>query len=397
MTYLHLVTAEWKKLWGSRMFCLLLVFLAVINAVMLCWEPVAVSAGTAIMCELLDQYDAAPEETEREVRARLAALDELDALARQADERGESYPLTVEQLAEYGRRAGYRKFIALVDREQSWRQTLNNVILNARKNHNNYIDSGVSKETFVVRYQVGVVTHYQNALQRGMEFPVREVRGYDHILNDHSSTVFILIALLAGAVLLLLPEKQGMLTLVRSTRNGRWQTIVVKLTVGALMSLVLTAAFSLIPVSIYAVRYGLSGRFLPLQCVFPAAPYYTTILGGCLLRLVVQATVGTVFVWCVLLLTVPLRHTVSALGAGGGIIAASYLIGLWGKTHPHNLFHLFNLMTVLDSSAHLSQWNAFHFGKWSVDYIVTLPIFLLAALLLLGGLIIWALLSLIHI
>ncbi|MBR0443063.1 MAG: hypothetical protein IIX15_01860 [Clostridia bacterium] len=391
MTYLHILKGEIKKLWSNRAFLLLLLLLALMCGYVASRQPVTVPSWQDELEQYLDAYEADPEGVVADIRARVEAIDALIKQQQQATVTGQGIPtMNEEQVEEYRRRSLYRELLSLFDREGEYRTTLNDVIRTARKNYANYLSSGIPEESFVVRYQIGVVTHYTEQLGWEMDFPVGQVRGYDHILKDNSYQVFLLLALLVGAVLLLLPEKSGMLSLLRSTKGGRGTTIAAKLTTGAIMSLALTVGFSLIPAIIFVAKTGLGGGLLPLQYVFPTAPYHTSVLGGLLIRLGVQAAVGTVFVWCVLLLTVPLRHTVSALGAGGGIIAVSYLLGLWGRTHPHNLFHLFNLMTVLDSSAHLSQWNAFHFGKWSVDYIVTLPIFLLAALLLFGGLTTWA-------
>ena len=390
MTYLHILKGEMKKLTGNRVFLLLLLFLALLCAYVAFRQPAGGTAQDEVVQEYLAMYEADPEGTEKDVRERLAALEQLESEIRAFnDAGGETYPLTEAQYAEYRRRSAYRSFVALLDREDDYRETLSEVILTARKNYNNYLSSGIPEASFVVRYQVGVVTHYTEQLGWDIDFPVGEVRGYDRILNDDSYQVFLLIALLVGAVLLLLPEKSGMLLLLRSTKGGRGTTIAAKMTVGALMSLVLTLFFALIPATVYIVREGLAGGLLPLQYVFVTAPYRTTVLGGLFLRLAVQSAAGTVFVWTMLLLTLPIRHTVSALGAGGALIAGSYLLSLWGQTHLHNLFHLFNLLTILENSSYLTRWNAFYFGPWSVDYIITLPLFLLAALLLLGALIVW--------
>ncbi|MBQ8718975.1 MAG: hypothetical protein IJY66_06895, partial [Clostridia bacterium] len=391
MTYLHILKGEIKKLWINRAFLLLLLLLALVCGYVAMRQPVSVPSWQGELGQYLDAYEADPEGVVADIRVRMEAIDTLLKQQQQAAISGQEIPtMSEEQKEDFRRRALYLELLSLLEREEQYRTTLDNVILTARKNYANYLSSGMTDESFVVRYQIGVVAHYVGQLDWEMDFPVGQVRGYDYILKDNSYQVFLLLALLVGAVLLLLPEKSGMLSLLRSTKGGRGTTIAAKLTTGAIMILVLTVAFALIPAIIFVAKTGLGGGLLPLQYVFPTAPYHTSVLGGLLLRLGIQAAVGTVFVWCVLLLTVPLRHTVSALGAGGGIIAVSYLLGLWGRTHPHNLFHLFNLMTVLDSSAHLAQWNAFHFGAWSVDYIITLPIFLLAALLLFGGLTTWA-------
>lgn len=390
LTYRHIVKGEIKKLWSNKLFLLLLVFLALICAYVTSRQSATVPSWQEELDQLLAAYEISPEETEAEVRERVAALDKWELLLRGTDEDGEPFTLTEEQAEEFRHRAPYQKFLALLDREDTYRETLSTVIRTARKNYDNYISAGIPAESFVVRYQIGVVSHYTEQLNWDMEFPVGQVRGYDYLLENQSYPIFLCLALLMGAVLLLLPEKNGMLSLLRSTKGGRCATILAKLATGACMSAVLTVGFFLLSSVILVAKTGLSGALLPLQYVYATAPYHTSVLGGLLLRLLTQAALGTLFVWCVLLLTIPLRHTVSALGAGGGMIAASYLLGVWGKKHPHNPFHLFNMMTIMDSSSHLSQWNSFYLGTWSVDYLITLPIVLSVALLLIGAFNVWA-------
>ncbi len=301
-------------------------------------------------------YHAQGAAYEEEVRSRVQMV--TDYLSSLAEEE-----MPAEVRAAYRTYSADVKVIHLLEGTQQYEATLAATIETARRQHDNYLQSGWQKDDFVVRYQVGMVNHYTRQLQKNIDIPVAIVDGWDVILQDQGYLPFYLAALLILGALLLLPEKHAMLPLLRATKRGRLPLILAKLLAGAAGSVALLMAFALLHGILIASRTGLSGAFLPLQSVFTTAPIMCSVIGGVLLQLALRAMAGVSLVWLMLLLSIFTKRYVSLLGIGGGLIAASYGLSLWGRWNARGPIGQLNLMDVLQGSDYLTRWNAFRVGK----------------------------------
>lgn len=360
---------EWQKLWGNRLFFLLLAFLLLLSGLVCARQEIRPPFGSA-RAEvelLLDAYRISPEQTEAAARARVALYDAYDqkVIMGEAPEDEALMPDDVREA-----RASYladNQFLRFVKNTRSYGAGIEKIIADSRTMYDSFLLSGRQETDFVVRYQVGVALTYTKLLSSCPELPVEPVYGWDDAMSRGSFVIFYLAALLVLGTLLLMPEKAGMISQIRTTRYGRWMTMACKLGVGAVSSTLLAVVFTLLNFVLIVSKTGLRGADLPLQCAFPTAPYAITVLEGFFLQLMIRIVIGITFVWLVLLLSFPTRRYVGALGLGGAVIALSYAMQMFGKTQPYHIFRHLNLLNVLDGSELLTRWSAFYLGNLCID------------------------------
>lgn len=360
---------EWQKLWGNRLFLLLLGILLLLSGLVCARREIRAPFGneTAEVELLLDAYRTSPEQTEAAAQARVTLYEDYDQKVIMG-EASEDETLMPDDVREA--KATYladRQFLRFVKSTRSYKANIEQIIDDSRTMYDSFLLSGRQTTDFVVRYQVGVVSTYTKLLSSCRELPMESVYGWGSAMSQGSFVIFYLAALLVLGTLLLIPEKAGMITQIRTTRYGRWTTMACKLGVGAVSSALLAVAFTLINFVLIVSKTGLRGAALPLQCVFPTAPYAITVLEGFLLQLMIRIAAGITFVWLVLLLSFPTHRYVGALGLGGVVIALSYGMQRFGATQPYHLFRHLNLLNVLDGSDLLTRWSAFCLGNLCID------------------------------
>ena len=363
---------ECHKLWTNRLFLLLLSLLLVISGVV-CWRTQVKNPFGNVQDKVecyLEAYALAPQETENSIRARIDIVNAYNEKQFAAD-RGEisqdEVIITDEIRAALESNAADNRFISFLDKTRSYKAGIQHIIDSSHSLYDDYLLSGHQKTDFIVRYQVGVVTQYSRLLSHRTSLPIEPVYGWDTAMKTSGFVIFYLSALLLCGSLLLMPEKAGMMPLLRSARRGRLHTVTAKLATGALAAIVLAILFTVSNFCLIVARTGLRGAMLPLQSALPTAPYATTVLGGFLLQLLLRSLVGICFVWFVLLISFPMRRYVTLLGIGGSVIALSYGIQIWGRSHPYHVLRQLNLLNLMDSSDALTRWSAFHLGNFCID------------------------------
>ena len=363
---------ECYKLWTNRLFLLLFSLLLVISGIV-CWRTQVKNPFGRVQDKMecyFEAYVLAPQETENSIRARIDIVNAYNEKQFAAD-RGEisqdEVIITDEIRAALEANAADNRFISFLDKTRSYEASIQYIIASSRSLYDTYLLSGYQETDFIVRYQVGVVTQYTQLLSHRTSLPIEPIYGWDSAMQTSGFVIFYLAALLLCGVLLLMPEKASMMPLLRSTRHGRLHTMTAKLATGAFAAIILAILFTLVNLCLIAVRTGLRGAMLPLQSALPTAPYATTVLGGYLLQLLLRVVLGICFVWFILLVSFSMRRYVAVLGTGGVVIALSYSLQIWGRSHPYHILRQFNVLNLMDTSDVLTRWSAFHLGNFCID------------------------------
>ncbi len=282
--------------------------------------------------------------------------------------------------------AAINRFYSILNRGENINAEKDVMIERAKAFYGYYAGAGQTG-TFAAQYQVRLANRYLREDRSAVTYPPEYGQGWDLYLTFGGDSILLLAAALLVGTMLLLPDRTGGFALIlRTTKRGRAQTLLAKGAVGAVAALVLSAAFSLLTLGVFFVKYRMWGAGLPLQCYFSYAILHISAWQAALLRIGVRA----LGVYCVmlfaLLLSVFCRHAGTVYGCGGAVLALFYALYHFQPFYEHSPFYLFNIFTVFQGGAYLKYWNAVSLFGRCVDYGVALPLLLAGtAAVLLGA------------
>ena len=268
-------------------------------------------------------------------------------------------------------------YIRLANRQAEYESALQGAMQKARYYYDSLIANGASQNSFAAQYQIGLVRHYTEQLEKNISFPIQIEEGWSQLLSYNGDAVFLLLSWLLTCVVLLLYDRNSLYPILRSTKRGRRDTALAKLGAGMVVTLLLTLVFSVLPLLICYGRYGLQGGNLPLQAVYPYSPLHITAWQGFLVKILLRCLAGMVFVFSMMVLFHRVKSYVGAISIGLAWIALSYGAQTGTVLHAYHPLRLTGLFCLLSGENYISRYHAIDwFGAWGGDYQHTLPLIL---------------------
>ena len=185
-------------------------------------------------------------------------------------------------LETYGDRQLWRDVLAEISRAENYNADIEKVL---REAYARLRELGDSRGEYTYEYQVNLILHYEELAD--MQIKAQDVLGWNEYFSLVSPVIFLTMAIILIGVQLFLNEKQARFTsILHVCRYGETRTRLAK--IGALFSItvVLTAAFTLLPLVVLAFTTGLSDSGQVMQALqdFEYCHLELTILEYLLLR-----------------------------------------------------------------------------------------------------------------
>lgn len=153
----------------------------------------------------------------------------------------------------------------------------------------NIADLSGGGDSFVIRYQKKVIEKYTAILGSG-QIPER-ISGFDeYVAMSGQISLLLFLAVILGSRIILCEHDSRMKSFLCISKRGN-RTYVNKLWLMLILSLGLTAVFSILNLTVCGIRYGLSGWLAPLVSVqsLEFCPYPMSILGYILTLYVISS------------------------------------------------------------------------------------------------------------
>ena len=221
---------------------------------------------------------------------------------------------------------------------------LNHVSETAASALQKYENGEISERTFIEAIEAELTARHQRTAHNAIHEQVKRMHagkpqvvqytnGWSVLLNNHSSTLFLLL-LLGLLITPVIPAeyRTEMLPFLFTTKKGKNNLFASKL-----IAVLLSAIGSLLMIELselvcIAVRYGLPNGLFPVQSVqqFEDCPWNLTALNAYAVRLLLRV-LGVCYLSILLyILTIWMKRTVPALIAGFGITLLP--LGVFGET-----------------------------------------------------------------
>lgn len=213
----------------------------------------------------------------------------------------------------------------------------------------NIADLSGGGDSFVVRYQEKVIEKYMAILRSG-QLP-RTVEGFDaYVSMSGQISLLLILAVITGSIIILCEHDSRMKPFLCISKCGN-RAYGKKLWLMLILSLGLTAVFSILNLTVCGIRYGLSGWLAPLVSVqsLEFCPYPMSILGY-ILTLYVISSALTFLVALFSAVVGKLSESYIFTFFSGGIVCTCLYLSGFDLNHLFNRYRALNLFhTAVDS------------------------------------------------
>lgn len=213
----------------------------------------------------------------------------------------------------------------------------------------NIADLSGGGDSFVIRYQKKVIEKYTAILGSG-QIPER-ISGFDeYVAMSGQISLLLFLAVILGSRIILCEHDSRMKSFLCISKRGN-RTYVNKLWLMLILSLGLTAVFSILNLTVCGIRYGLSGWLAPLVSVqsLEFCPYPMSILGY-ILTLYVISSALTFLVALFSAVVGKLSESYIFTFFSGGIVCTCLYLSGFDLNHLFNRYRALNLFhTAVDS------------------------------------------------
>ena len=393
---------EWRKLLYYRYAFILLALLLLLNGAV-CYlktrEAKETLPDTAQTVRAYDDY-AADREGFLAYLAEIEAYEtEQQELAFAAMERGEEYERPVKnwKYTEKNQTDYYEKqltggVLAAADKAAHYKDTIRAFIKQNEIKLRQYEQRGEGKNSFLYRYTDYTIDVYEEYLGKDVSIGFEYVHGWEEFFTYHEGGLFAFAAILVLCCTVMLGDKScGFYAILSVCRKGRGRTLAAKLSLCALLGVIVSLLFSLSGLAVYAARLGLSSPFNVIQALptFTYLPFECTVLGYFFILLGVRAAVCLLFALIACALAAVLNNYVYSYLAGVGFIGINLALYLLNVLNPNGFFKVNNFHSVWSVYPLFTRVRAFAFFRLPVENRVLLP--LLFLLLSAGAIILTAL------
>lgn len=368
---MKLIVYELKKAVSQKWLIAMLAVLFAVNAVMAfiyAEKSVPKKLPDSDFSEFVELYRS-DEEAARKIDETFAEMMEFlleqQELSREAARKGEEYtPLPwTDRYAKsdaYTDRILFSRLDTVKNGQNSYEESIKNVLNEAEKNMR-YLDAGgVSTADFSYQYQLNVKAVYSELLET-VDIDMVYSYGWDDYFAYESVAVFLSVALvLVGAVIFSQEKHTGFLALMRIGKKGRLHTAVAKTACASLFAAGLSLLFTFSTLAVFGAVSGLSDPGVPVQSIadFALCQYRITIgqLFWITLGLRTLTCLALTAVMCALSAAFGRYYLVFACGTA--FIGLNFALYMWQtlpETHPARVLNLFS--TLLGKTV-FTRWMA---------------------------------------
>ncbi len=380
---IKLIYYEFRKLTYQKIFLLFFALLLILNGVFTYREitPRKIQ-NEKDMTAFIEEYKKAP-------NAMDAYIEDYKALYREA-QKNPALTMPKSIYSEHDASL-FASFVSIRDLNETYAEILQKAKKTSSGMMKEYAYLGYAEKSFEVVYQNSVLESYEplNALS----FPLENVVGFDLFFSYNGFCVFLLLGIALLGIQLITEERSaGMLMILRASKRGRHETMIAKLIVGFLMTVLLCTLFIGVSLLVLSLTIGLHGWNLPIQMVetMQLCPLSITIGEGILLSLLVQILTSFTFLTVVIFLSVWIKHPLAIFASVLVFIAVNFAIANYNFFDGYSFFRNINLFWCLDGTRLLSVFRGVRlFDKcfalistWLVLYFIVALVSSIAAVFL---------------
>ena len=347
---MHLIYYELKKLTSKKIFFILFALLLVLNGIFMNREilPRMITSERDLTA-FIEEYEKAPDEMER-------YMSDYTTVYREA-QRNPALSMPESIYSEHDASL-FASFSSIRDLNDTYAEILQKAKKTSSGMLKEYAYLGYAENSFEVVYQNSVLASYEPL--GALTFPLENIVGFDLFFGYNGFCVFLLLAVaLLGIQLITEEQSAGMLMILRVSKRGRHETVLAKLAVGLIATVVLCTLFTGVSLLVLALKIGLHGWNLPIQMIetMQLCPFAITVGEGVLLSLLVQILTSFAFLSLVMLLSVLLKHSLAIFASVIAIIGMNFAIANYNFFDGYSFFKNVNLFWCLDGTRIMSVFR----------------------------------------
>ncbi len=374
-----LLKYEIKKLCASKLLPIMLIVLTILNVRLILGDiDEKKLTQEQQLDEFLELYVEDPEKWDAYMADFLNAIKLSNDSVRIKDgvvERTVPYPDSLVTKDDYT--LFKTTFPAIRDFGETYRKMVDKAERVANGHLSEYAYLGYDDGGFEPTYQRGVIQSYSKL--RDIEFPFLNIRGYDIYFNYSGFGVIAMIAMLVGGMLILIPEKSGgMVSILRVSKRGRWETYGAKIMTAFLYCVVVCLILSASGFVAVALKSGLNGWNAPLQMIdspsgsYRLCPFLLTVGEGIFITFLLRLFSCFVFMLMVIALSAVFTSYIPALLIGIVFTAANYLVATYQFLNDYAPLKNLNFFWSINGKEPIVYWRGIRIFGFCVPMLESL-------------------------
>ena len=347
---MHLIYYELKKITSKKIFFILFALLLILNGIFINREilPRKIQ-NERDLTAFIEEYEKAPDEMERYMADYMTVYREA--------QRNPALAMPESIYSEHDATL-FVSFASIRDLNATYADILQKAKKTSSGMLKEYDYLGYAENSFEVVYQNSVLESYEPLEM--LTFPLENIVGFDLFFGYNGFCVFLLLAVaLLGIQLITVEQSAGMSMILRVSKRGRHETVLAKLAVGLIATVVLCTLFTFVSLLVLALKIGLHGWNLPIQMIdaMQLCPLAITVGEGILLSLLVQILTSFAFLSLVILLSVLLKHPLAIFASVIAVIGVNFAVANYNFFDGYSFFKNINLFWCLDGTQILSVFR----------------------------------------
>lgn len=226
-----------------------------------------------------------------------------------------------------------------------------------------YRSIGYADTSFVRQYQTQVIRTYAKLAEQPVD--KNASAGWQMLFSYSGGAIFLIVcAFLCGFLIFYADRFSGMTNILRTTRNGRTKSAIVKVVVCILTAGCLTSLFEFSEILLTVAKNGYTSAYLPIQSVpgMELCPFVLTIGEGLVLRYGIHLCVCIVVMFLSGLLTSACNSYLTVFSGGILLFVFQYLQGSTSFLNAYNYFNIVNIFKIYNLHF-VKNFSAVKFGE----------------------------------
>lgn len=229
----------------------------------------------------------------------------------------------------------------------TYAEYLGDIIETADLKHDEYLALGYTETSFVCMVQTAVSDTYSKLLDEPVElYSTPEWKYY--FSYSGSAILIIICAFLCGFIILYQDRWNGTVTIIRTTKHGRFRLGICKLLCICLCAIMVTALFDLTELlfAIITEQPDNVNRFIQSVPGLERSPYLMTILAGILLKYIVHLSCFLFVASLAMFLTSVFNGYIPIYSLGLVVLGSQYLTATIPFLNSYHYFSVVNLYRI---------------------------------------------------
>lgn len=387
------VAYEFRKILGIKYIRIIFAALMLLNGVF-CLYHVSKSHDNALPAEVAEnifyEYSLSPDLIENEYNSLLEWESEQNSIFIEQMRLG-NYDYEPKTLPNKYAPDGFtdiqvfNKIFDRIDYINEYPSRVRDVIDRAYSNLNEFDGLGISKNSYIAKYQRKVIELYDTA-KNNVKIGFEYTRGWDDYFSYDVVNIFIFIMVITVGTATFMEEKaSGFLPLLRSSKNGRTKTAIAKISSVLFSTLITVLLFSLESWIIILITVGYSNPMNAIQSfdMFLYCPYILTVGEYFLISLAIRLLTFFMSVSTILIISVLVYNYILTYILGFCLLGAGLIINVINLSSDNPL-NILNFLDAAGATTMFERYRAYNFFDKEVGSIeLTIVVFVaLSAVLL---------------